>query len=212
MKKLQYLKKMLGYLDNPDPEALKLSMANTHHENIFSLVIHGTEFGRLTRVFIALDALKPSEVQFHTHRYPITLTVLQGDVSHHTAVELDPLQESTFFGQDAVELTEWEYLSPLNGGKGLSYSKEGWYMLNQYKLPPSSRICIEPHEFHTMSCSKDSMWIVEEGGFQNESSKVLGVPFVLDDLYNKPKSFQINDLTQKVRRVLKAMILNYELV
>lgn len=212
MKKLKYLKKILGYLEDPDPLALKLSMADTHHENIFSLVIDGTEFGKLTRVFIALEELLPSEVQFHTHRYPITLTVLKGVVTHHTAREIDATQDKLFFTQDAVELSEWNYLSPLNGGKGLSFSKDAWYILNQYIIPPSARLGIATNEFHTMSCSKGSMWVVEEGGFEVESSKVLGVPFVLDDLYNEPKSFQVNDLMQKVRRVVKKMVLDYELV
>ncbi len=211
MKKLEYLKQILSYLDNPDPEALKLSMADTHHEGIFSLVVNGTEFGKLTRVFIALEDLKPNEVQFHTHRYPITLTVLKGQIDHHTAQETDGSFDDSL-GQQVVELSKYKYLSPLNGGKGLEYVSDEHYRLKSYVLPLSSRFSIETDEFHTMSCSKGSMWVVEEHGFQTASSEVLGVPFVLDDLYNPPKSFQINDLTQKVRRVLKEMILDFELV
>jgi hypothetical protein len=212
MKKLEYLKQILSYLDKPDPEALKLSMVDVHHEGMFSLVINGTEFGKLTRVFIATDELKPNEVQFHTHRYPITLTVLKGEVTHHTAKKIDYNLDTLFFQQDATELSVWDYTSPLNRGKGLSYNRDSWFILNQYILPPSARIGIAPDEFHTMSVSKGSMWIVEEGGFEVESSQILGVPFVLDNLYNEPKGFQVNDMTQKVRRVVKAMILNYELV
>ena len=53
---------------------------------------------------------------------------------------------------------------------------------------------------------------LEEQGFETDSSRVLGVPFVTEGLYNEPKSFQVNDNCQLVTREIKKMILNYELV
>ena len=201
-----FLKKVYEYLKTPNIESLNLSMADTHHNGIFSLVINGTEFGKLTRVFIADKKLKPFEVQLHTHRYPIRLTMIKGNITHFTAVKS--------FDNDFrdVELSEFEYKSPLNGGNGLKYLSEGKYKINQYALPIGCSLEMNEKEFHTMSCSKGSIWIVEEQGFKTESSLVLGVPFITDGLYNKPKPFQINDNCQLVAKEIKKLINDYEAV
>jgi hypothetical protein len=57
MSKLESFKKIYGYLKNPSIDSLNMSMSDTHHPGLFSLVIDGTEFGRLTRVFIADNVL-----------------------------------------------------------------------------------------------------------------------------------------------------------
>lgn len=57
---------------------------------------------------------------------------------------------------------------------------------------------IEPG--HTVCCKAGAMWVVEEQGFKTEESTVLGVPFTVDGLYNKPQQFQINDMCQMVLR------------
>lgn len=205
MEKLSYLRKIYSLLTNPNQESLNLSMADTHHSNIFSLVIDGTEFGKLTRIFIADEKLKPFEVQLHTHRYPLMLTMVKGNITHFTASEA--------FDNDFrnVELSEFEYKSPLNGGCGLKYIGEKKVKINQYKLPIGSSVNMNFTHFHTMSCSKGSIWIVEEKGFKTDSSRVLGVPFVTDGLYNPPKLFQVNDKVQIVRKAIKKMIIDYEL-
>ena len=56
------------------------------------------------------------------------------------------------------------------------------------------------------------VWIVEELGFKNDFSRVLGVPFVTDGLYNSPASFQTNDKFQIVQKEIKKLILDYEVV
>jgi len=206
MNKLEFLKKIYDLIKNPNQESLKLSMADTHHDGIFSLVIEGTEFGKLTRVFIANEKLKPYEVQLHTHRYPIRLTTIKGNIKHYVAYRSEIVDCHT------VELSEFEYKSPLNGGQGLKYTKETNVIIKDYSLPIGSTLQMSNEEFHTMSCSKGSIWIVEEQGFKTDSSKILGVPFVTDGLYNEPKSFQVNDNCQLVAREIKKMILEYELV
>ncbi|WZE63552.1 hypothetical protein PANI_CDS0032 [Maribacter phage Panino] len=206
MKKVEHLRQLLTYFEIPDLSALNLSMNNVHYKGMFSLVIQGSEFGKLKRVFIAGEELREHEVQFHTHRYPITLTVLKGTVRHHTAT---PTQDTD---QSVVSLSIWDYLSPLNGGVGLTYHGEGGFKLDDYSLPETSTIYIEPHEYHTMSVSKGAIWVVEEYGFETEGSKVLGVPFILDDLYTKPKSFQTYGMFQRVKKQLKSLINNFDLI
>jgi hypothetical protein len=204
MRKLEYLKQIQALLLNPDPDSLKLSLADTHQKGIFSLVIAGKDFGKLTRVFISENKLKPYKVQLHTHRYPVKITTLKGNVKHHVAI---PQQQK---GIGVVELSEFEYRSPLNGGSGLKYISEGFFMLNEYTLPIGSTTEMSEREYHTMSCSTGSIWIVEEQGFKTESSRVLGIPFITTSLYNEPKMFQVNDMCQIVAKELKKIILDYE--
>ena len=206
MSKLEFLKKIYEFLKNPNTESLNLSMADTHHEGLFSLVINGNEFGRLTRVFIADSDLLPHKVQLHTHRYPIKLTTIKGNIKHFVAYRSDVVDCHT------VSLSEFKYKSPLNGGSGLSYEKETNVVIKDYHLPIGSTLQMTENEFHTVSCDKGSIWIVEEQGFANDFSRVLGVPFVTEGLYNPPASFQINDKFQLVAKELKKLILDYEVV
>jgi hypothetical protein len=206
MSKLEFLKMVYGYLKNPNIESLNLSMDDTHHNGIFSLVINGTEFGKLTRVFIADTELLPYEVQLHTHRYPLRITTIKGNITHITAVESF---DNNF---NNVELSEFEYKSPLNGGGGLKYIGERKVTLKEYALPVGATIEMSNTQYHTMSCSKGSIWIVEEQGFALDYSKVLGVPFITEGLYNPPAPFQVNDKCQLVAKEIKKLILDYELV
>jgi len=61
-------------------------------------------------------------------------------------------------------------------------------------------------DIHTISCSKGSIWIVEELGFKTEESTVLGVPFTVDGLYTEPTMFQINDKCQIVLKYVTEML------
>ena len=206
MSKLEFLKQIYEYLKYPSAKSLSMSMADTHHNGIFSLVINGTEFGKLTRVFIADEKLKPFDVQLHTHRYPIKLTMIKGNITHFIAYRSEVVDCHT------VSLSEFMYKSPLNGGNGLTYEKETNVLIKDYHLPIGSTLQMTSHEFHTMSCSKGSVWIVEEQGFDTESSRVLGVPFITDGLYNPPKQFQVNDKCQLVFKELKKLINDYEII
>lgn len=48
---------------------------------------------------------------------------------------------------------------------------------------------LPPDLVHSVSCSKGSMWVVQELGFQDDSSTVLGTNFSTEGLYNEPKQF-----------------------
>jgi hypothetical protein len=206
MKKQEFLKKIFDLLKNPNQESLKLSMNDVHHKGLFSLVIDGSEFGNLTRVFIADEKIKPFEVQLHSHRYPIRLTTIKGQIKHVVAFRSEIVDCHT------VSLSEFDYKSPLNGGKGLSYLKETNVIIKDYVLPIGATLEMDEKEIHTVSCSKGSIWIVEELGFKVDSSKVLGVPFITEGLYKEPKSFQINDNHQLVKKEVAKILLDYDVV
>lgn len=206
MSKLEYLKKIYACIKTPNIESLNLSMADTHYNGLFSLVICGTEFGNLTRIFVSDTDILPYQIQLHTHRYPIKLTTIKGNIKHFVAYRSEVVDCHT------VSLSEFKYKSPLNGGKGLSYKKETNVIIKDYHLPIGSTLQMTENEFHTVSCDKGSIWIVEELGFKKDYSHVLGVPFITDGLYNPPASFQVNDKCQMVSKEIKKLILDYELV
>ncbi len=206
MKKLEFLKHIQVLLKNTQKESLALSMKDVHHKGLFSLVIGGTEFGKLTRVFIADEGIKPFEVQLHSHRYPIRLTVLKGSIRHYSATEKKSID------CDTISLSKFNYKSPLNGGNGLSYEKEVNVHLKDYTIPIGASLEMTADEIHTVSCKKGSIWIVEEKGFKTDSSIVLGVPFITEELYNEALPFQINDKHQLVKKEVAKLILDYEAV
>lgn len=192
----QYLEEFKDKLIKCNPESLKMSLNNVHAKEMFSLVVDGTEAGKLTRVFIAGKKLKPYKAQLHTHRYPITLTVLKGTVTQHTA---------DIF-KTGFNTSMYKYKSPLNGGQGLTYRQEVSVCTKDFVVPVGCQIHMDCNSFHTISCSKGAMWIVEELGFENDYSLVLGVPFITENLYTKPEMFQINDKHQLVLKTINKLV------
>jgi len=202
METLKLFKRVLACLESPDLDAIKLSLNDVHSNGIFSLVVSGTEPGRLLRVFIADRKLKPYEVQLHTHRYPINLVVVTGNITHFVT------EPGRTYGY--CKLPVYGYKSFLNGGNGLTYLREQEFKIDSYKIPPGSSIHLDVWVYHTMACSKGSIWIVEELGFKLDHSLVLGIPFVTTGLYNKPEMFQINDKCQLVMTLLREKIKAFE--
>lgn len=202
-KQLDLLKKIVNNLEN-GTDSLKMSLNNVHAKGMFSLVVDGSEPGQLTRIFMASHKLRPYEVQLHTHRYPVRLTALRGTMVQFTA-EREPEGY-----QNTVVIPCYKYRSFLNGGDGLSYMFDGTYSIKDFAIPIGSTIAMTSHDFHTMSCSKDAVWVVEELGFQEEESYVLGVPFQTQDLYTKPEMFQVNDKAQIALTILRKLVSDYE--
>jgi len=200
---MQIFKTLLEKLLDKDNASLKMSIKNCHVKGMFSLVVAGTEFGSLTRVFIAKKEVKPFEVQLHSHRYPIKITVLKGDITHHQA------QKDS---NGVVNISEYSYESFLTGGKGLEYIAETKVNCFDHKLPIGSVVSLKAHDYHTISCSENSIWIVEELGYETQKSRVLGVPFVVSELYSTPDMSEIDDKRQMLIRELKKIKENYDLV
>jgi len=204
MNKLQHLKELYNKVCNASKESLSLSLEDVHHKGLFSLVFHGTEFGSLTRAFIAYKEILPYSIQLHTHKYPIKLTTLWGAVKHYSAKECENITV------DSVNLSIFNYKSPLNGGNGLEYERDGYFLINEYYIPQGSTIQMDEREIHTVSCSTNSIWIVEELGNINESSRVLGVPFSTNGLYNKSDSYIIASVHENIKNHLNRIISSYE--
>ncbi len=196
------MKKFIELLKNASKETLEMSLDNCHAEGLFSLVIGGNENGKLTRAFIAKKKIKPYEVQLHTHRYNLSLTVLAGSFLHHTA------KLTNAYGDDfQITLPSYKYNSPLNKGFGLVNDGEIHCHINSAYLPPAAKInFITNQNIHTVSCSAGTIWIVEEYGFEQDFSYVYGKNFTLDNLYIKPSQFQINDAVQLLTKTLKSFI------
>lgn len=206
MKAQKIILDVIDAIKEPNECMAKMSLNNVHMEGLFSLVVVGDEPGRLTRVFIADKKIKPFDVQLHSHRYPIRLTTIKGKIRHHVA------EEKGLINLDGdVVLSKFMYRSFLNGGGGMNYVDEVSMSVKDYLLPIGSTTTMSHDEVHTVSCSKGSIWIVEELGFATETSLVYGVPFVLDGLYNEPGMFQINDKAQLVLRELKKIHQSYQL-
>jgi hypothetical protein len=140
--------------------------------------------------------------KIHTHRYDIGITALSGNILHHMAVKKEDGMIST---------TEYAYQSVLNGGKGLTKLGETRMNCYDYKLPIGATVNLRSDEFHTMSCSKNAMWIVQECGYRTEESRVLGVPFGFDGLYVKPTQAHINQKRDELIAVLKKLVNAYGL-
>lgn len=203
MNQLNYLKQIYSYFENPNTEALNKSLRDVHVKGLFSLVINGTEHGKLTRVFISTEKIKQQQIQLHSHRYGIKLTPLFGEVTEHTFILGSP---------NIFNVSMFEYKSPLNGGSGLKYLHDTKGSIFTQTLPIGSTSEMKDDDIHTISCSKGSIWIVEEQGFTTERSLVVGTPFITDNLYNEPKQFEVNDNFQKVKIILKSIINSYEIL
>lgn len=188
---------------NVSKESLDMSIADCHIKGCFSLVVGGTEHGKLTRVFIATKKINPFDIQFHSHRYDLKLGVIRGVFDHHVVLE-DTSQ--SYYGGESVKLKSYEYKSPLNGGNGLTYTGESNWNLKSYCVPVGGEMYLPSDLIHSVSCKKGSIWVVQEQGFNCDSSVVLGTDFSTEGLYNKPEQFQVNNVYEKVLKHLKKLV------
>lgn len=200
---------VLELMETPNKKALDKSLADCHVKGVFSLVVGGEQdengdlkHGTLTRVFIATKSIKPFGIQFHSHRYALKIGVITEGFTHHVAKED---LTSDYYNGDAVKLKTYSYKSPLNGGNGLTECDESVYGLSSYKVPKGSELYL-PHDLiHTVSAKKGCIWVVQELGFVEDSSVVLGTPFQSEGLYNQPQQFQVNDMYTLVYEKLKRL-------
>ncbi|WP_010590765.1 hypothetical protein [Acinetobacter bereziniae] len=205
----QYLTEFKEKLLNATSETMGKSLNNVHCDGLFSLVIAGNEHGKLLRVFIAHKKIKPAQIQYHTHRYPIRLTVLKGTMTDHVAT-WD--KGSPDYKPESVAMDWFMYQSPLNNGKGLTFAGKRKYSLSDRVIPKGCSVNMAVEQFHTVSCSKGAIWIVEEQGFQVDHSFVLGTPFVTEGLYTEPLQFQTNDNWQLVKGALAEILNSYQVL
>lgn len=190
-------------MKNVNKDSLDMSIADCHIKGCFSLVVGGTEHGKLTRVFIATKKINPFDIQFHSHRYGLKIGVIHGAFDHHIASEVG---STSIFNGNVVKLKSYEYKSPLNGGTGLTYTGDSLWELDSYKIPVGGEIYLPVQQIHSVSCKKGSIWVVQEQGFNCDSSVVLGTDFSTEGLYNKPEQFQVNNMYEQVLKHLKKLV------
>ena len=203
---------ILKMMTTPNQTALDMSLSDCHVDGLFSLVVGGEKdestgklkHGTLTRVFVATKKIKPFDIQFHSHRYGLKIGVIDGVFEHHVAY---PYSVHDGIGSlNTIKMKAFHYKSPLNGGTGLEYVQDGNFKLESYKIPKGGEVFLESYEIHSVSCSKGSVWIVQEQGFDCDHSVVLGTSFQTEGLYNTPKQFQTNDIFTLVYDKLKKLL------
>ena len=188
---------------NISKESLDKSIADCHIKGCFSLVVGGTEHGNLTRVFIATKKIKPFDIQLHSHRYDLKMGVIHGVFEHHVALEET---SQSYYENESVKLRSYEYRSPLNGGNGLTKTGSSNWNIKSYHVPVGGEMYL-PHDLvHSVSCSKGSIWVVQELGFASDSSVVLGNDFSTEGLYRQPEQFQVNNMYEQVLTKLKKLV------
>lgn len=195
---------------NINKDALGMSLRDVHVKGCFSLVVDGDvgengklKHGTLTRIFVATKKIKPFDIQFHSHRYDLRIGVVHGVFEHHIAME--NLRDD-LYDDNNVLLKTFNYKSPLNGGNGLTETGSSVYGLNSFICPVGSELYLPSDQLHSVSCDKGTIWIVQELGFNTDSSVVLGTSFQTEGLYKEPKQYQTNNMYEKVLNKLKRLV------
>ena len=175
------MKKFLDLLNEQNPELYTMSRADVHARELYSIVLKQHEDGRLTRAFIALDEVKPFDIQLHTHAYSINITAITGLIRHHIATPI--LLNTTC---PYTRMPAYRYRSMLREESvEHRFVRDGIKNVHveDYYIPPGGSIYLESTDIHTVSCSAKSIWIIEAGNRVNDDSLFLGIPFSKGTMY-----------------------------
>ena len=185
-----HLLKLKELINNAPQEAIDMSLDDVHAPDLFSLVFHCDENKKLKRAFIAGADITPYQIQLHTHRYPLRITVIQGTVTHHRAVEVASGHIEHY--QNRVFMDSMSYRSAIvageDAGKVEVIAENVELSVSDFVIPPGASIELTEHDIHTVSCSAKAIWIVEELPIEKpcEITKMYGVPFKTVSMYEKP--------------------------
>ena len=175
------MRKFLDLLDENNPELYSMSRADVHARELYSIVLKQHDDGRLTRAFMAMEDVKPFDIQLHTHAYSIDITAVTGLIRHHTAT---PIMLNTTFPY--VRMPTYRYRSMLREETvEQRFVQDGLANLHieDYYLPPDGSIYLKSSDIHTVSCTAKSIWIIEEGNRETEDTKFFGIPFRKGTMY-----------------------------
>ena len=175
------MRKFLDLLDENNPELYSMSRADVHARELYSIVLKQHDDGRLTRAFMAMEDVKPFDIQLHTHAYSIDITAVTGLIPHHTAT---PIMLNTTFPY--VRMPTYRYRSMLREETvEQRFVQDGLANLHieDYYLPPGGSIYLKSSDIHTVSCTAKSIWIIEEGNRETEDTKFFGIPFRKGTMY-----------------------------
>lgn len=149
--------------------ALKLSRRDCHLQSVSSIVV-STEEGRLTRAFLAFPGHRLWEnrvghsfpVGPHNHKYPISLTLIYGNVYNDVYVQT--------LAQYGDSFCTWKYRSGVNDPAERRLEYQGESLLTLYKTmklpaPRAGRVSLSEKVLHTISTDDNGIagWWVEEG-------------------------------------------------
>lgn len=194
---------------NAPSSALEMSLDNVHAPDLFSLVFHCDENKRLKRAFMAGTEIAPYDIQLHTHRYPLRITVIQGTVTHHRAVEV--AAGHTGYYQNRVFLDSMSYRSAIvpgeDAGKVEVIGENVELSVSDFVIPPGASIELTEHDIHTVSCSAKAIWIVEELPIEKpcEITKMYGVPFKTISMYEKPLPVYLHHMHNVLVRAIQVL-------
>jgi len=184
-----------------NPPVWNMCLKKCHHPNIDSIVLKQRHDGTLLRMFVATGPVEYGEVAVHSHRFPADFFVLTGQVTNYDVrVSRGPSREYAL-----EQLHEWEYHSPLLGGKGLTYLAPVGAVVEGWDYPPGFSFRMKHEDIHTVSCKSGSAWIVSEGP---ELSKVSFTytatpePFTVEGLYVPMNRQEAKETLAKVYRTM----------
>lgn len=192
-----------GYLINIDPieKIVENSYCNFHAKGLDYLCLKRTPHLTFKAYFYNKNDSCSEVVCPHDHRYPFATTILAGKSSHYRYAPSFPS------GDKAEVYQQFEWFTPLNGGKGFEHKKEvrlGKYSTERY-TKGGSYWC-ESSEVHTIGIEEEGtvLLLLQLGDvvmpekptstFVKGSSKL---PPSLDGLYDSMKSdYAINLIKQ----------------
>ena len=202
MKKMNIFKEACNYLSKePNRQNIDMSLKNTHVKGMYSIVLNIDNDGNLFRVFYATEEIKPYEIALHEHRYNLTLGFIDGCIKQHSLIET----YTEVCTCERIDLPVFKYETPLNGGNGLTYIVDIFAYIISTDMPLYSSVYLNANDIHTISCTKDSMWIVREEtlGYNKNYSYVYGKPFTTDGLYDKISDEEYNNIFNLIKDKLK---------
>jgi hypothetical protein len=197
------LRHLRDLIHNTTQEVLGMSLKDIHAPELFSLVFHCDENKRLKRAFMAGKEIQPYEIQLHTHRYPLRITVLKGRVVHHRAVVSSEFNKDQHHG--IVKMDSMSYRSAIVGDGRVDVVVEDVELaLKDFTLPVGSSVELTEHDIHTVSCAKDAIWVVEELPIVEpcEYTRMYGVPFAVTEMYRKPSFPHLFSMQRELIRTI----------
>ena len=199
---MNIFKEACNYLSKePNRQNIDMSLKNTHVKGMYSIVLNIDNDGNLFRVFYATEEIKPYEIALHEHRYNLTLGFIDGCIKQHSLIET----YTEVCTCERIDLPVFKYETPLNGGNGLTYIVDIFAYIISTDMPLYSSVYLNANDIHTISCTKDSMWIVREEtlGYNKNYSYVYGKPFTTDGLYDKISDEEYNNIFNLIKDKLK---------
>lgn len=200
------LTKLLNFVQNPDKEALSLSLKNVHYKGVYSIPVRIGANNELGRFFFSTKKIPPMAVQFHSHKYDLNIIPLYGKIVHYRLYPADYPKSSS----DCYCYDRYEYSSGLNGSGEMKCIDSYPYSMESNILPIGSFIKLEHSDIHTMSCSKGSVWYVEEVEYKSNKSYFLGLPFSTSKFYEKIEIEEAKNILENIELIILSLLENYK--